>query len=83
MHGLLPAVSIPLHRQRPWERHWIPPVMEAAIACILGRVVLAKSGQGMQDYILVAETYLTIGGMITMGKSVFEEAKSTANKNGI
>lgn len=57
------------------NKFWILPVLEAVIACILALVVLAKSGQGMENYILVAGTYLTIGGMVTIGKAIFEATK--------
>lgn len=59
-------------QRKAGKKLWILPMLEAVIACVLGLVILAKSGQGMQDYILVAGTYLTIGGMITIGKAFFE-----------
>lgn len=63
-----------IHRKMK-DKGWIGDMFEAVMACVLALVVLGKSGQGMHGYILVAGTYLTIGGMITIGKSIFETTK--------
>lgn len=58
------------------KKSWIWPLLESVIACILGLVILAKSGEGMHDYILVAGTYLTIWGMSAIGKNIFKSVKN-------
>ena len=68
-------------RKAEGNRWWPLYLLEAVFACILALVVLAKSGQGMQAYILVAGTYLTVGGMVTIVREWFAAAKSDSNNN--
>lgn len=58
------------------SRLWGLYTAEAVLACILAVVIFAKSGQGMKDYILTAGTYLTIIGMIRIGREWFAAAKN-------
>ena len=58
------------------DKWWILPAIESVFAWVLVLVVLGKSGQGMEIYILAAGTYLTVGGMFTIGQSMVEAAKN-------
>lgn len=58
------------------KRWWFLPVMESVFAWVLTLVVLGKAGQGMENYILAAGAYLTLGGMGTIGKVMLDEIGS-------
>ena len=48
---------------------------EAVFVCVMALVVLARSGDGAAVYILPVGTYLTITGMVMIGKEWFETIK--------